>query len=74
MALHQLTFSTYRLAEYQYGSQAACYIVPKMLEDALGEDLRAPGFDNWEYNNVISRGSLNVTHDGIPDEGHKGGK
>ncbi|KAK3878584.1 hypothetical protein Pcinc_016797 [Petrolisthes cinctipes] len=61
-------------AEYQYGAQAACYIVPKILEDALREDLRAPGFDDWEYNNVIQRGSLNVTHEGIPDEGHRGGK
>lgn len=67
MALHQQTLSTYRAAEYQFGEEAACYIVPRALELSLNEFLQIPGFAKWEYNNVIQEGSLNVTHEGIED-------
>lgn len=65
MALHQLTLSTYRAAEYQFGEEAGCYIVPRALELALEECLQIPGFSKWEYNNVVEGGSLNVTHEGM---------
>ncbi|XP_045106534.1 2-(hydroxymethyl)glutarate dehydrogenase-like [Portunus trituberculatus] len=67
MALHQHTLSTYRAAEYQFGEEAGCYIVPRALELALNEYLQIPGFSKWEYNNVVADGSLNVTHEAIED-------
>lgn len=62
MEMHQLALSVYRRSEYTFGEEAGCYIVPKELELALGESLQIPGFENWEYDNVIEEGSLNVKH------------
>ncbi|XP_042868878.1 2-(hydroxymethyl)glutarate dehydrogenase-like isoform X2 [Penaeus japonicus] len=67
MEMHQLALSVYRRSEYTFGEEAGCYIVPKELELALGESLQIPGFKNWEYDNVIEDGSLNVRHQGIEE-------
>ncbi len=42
--LATLTFETFRNGKAAYGGQAQSTQVVKLLEDALGTDLRAPGF------------------------------
>ncbi|XP_042227136.1 2-hydroxy-3-oxopropionate reductase-like isoform X2 [Homarus americanus] len=65
MDMHQMALSIYRKAEYQFGEEAGCYIVPKAIELALGESLQSPGFDTWEYDNVVENGSLITKHVGV---------
>lgn len=67
MAINQLTMSTFRAAQYQYGDDAACYIPPKALEDALGISLQDDRFKGWTYENEIIHGGVVVKHKGIPD-------
>ena len=55
----------YSKAMIQYGKDAGCYIPPKLAEDALGEDLRAKGFENWTYDIEHVDGSLTVRHKNI---------
>jgi len=67
MEMHQLALSVYRRAEFHFGEEAGCYIIPKEAEMQLGESLQIPGFEKWEYDNVIDQGSLNVRHSGVVD-------
>jgi hypothetical protein len=50
---------------YQYGDDAPCYSAPKMLEDALKEDLRCDKFKNWSYSIDDIDGSAVIRHHGI---------
>lgn len=67
MAINQLTMSTFRAAQYQYGDDAACYIPPKALEDALGVSLEDERFKGWTYENEIVNEGLVVKHSGITE-------
>jgi hypothetical protein len=50
---------------FQYGDDAPCYIAPKMLEEALKEDLRCDKFKNWSYSIDNMDGSAVIRHHGI---------
>ena len=58
----------YNRALYKYGPEGGCYIIPKLLEDELGESLRAPGFENWTYSLEDVDGTLQVRHKNIKTE------
>lgn len=42
-----------------------CYVPPRMLEEALGETLKTPGFDKWTYDIENVDGAMHVRHSGI---------
>ena len=44
LALAELTAEAFACARDVYGGEAWSPLVVKLLEDALGEELRAPGF------------------------------
>ncbi len=44
LALAKLTNETFQMGKAKYGGQAQSTQIAKLLEDALGTDLRAPGF------------------------------
>jgi len=55
----------YNRTMYAYGDDAPCYSSPRMLEEALGEDLRCEGFENWKYSIQNVDGSSVIRHHGI---------
>lgn len=55
----------YNRALYQLGPDIGCYAPPKLIEDALKEDLRAKGFENWTYEIENVDGALQIRHKGI---------
>ena len=56
---------TYQQCLQQFGPDQGCYAAPKILEDALGETVKSPGFENWTYNIENVEGALHVRHQGI---------
>jgi hypothetical protein len=56
---------TYDRALYMYGPDKGCYVPPRMLEEDLKENLRAPGFENWTYDLNFVDGAIRVTHKNI---------
>jgi len=55
----------YNKTMYTYGDEAPCYSTPRMLEEALGVDLRCDGFENWKYSIQNVDGSAVIRHHGI---------
>merc|ERR1712037_906226 len=55
----------YNKTMYAYGDEAPCYSSPRMLEEALGVDLRSEGFENWKYSIQNVDGSAVIRHHGI---------
>lgn len=55
----------YNRALYSYGESAPCYSPPKMLEDALMENLRCDDFKNWSYSIQNIDGSAVIRHHGV---------
>jgi len=55
----------YNRTMYAYGDDAPCYSSPRMLEEALGVDLRCEGFENWSYSIQNIDGSSVIRHHGI---------
>eukprot|EP00094_Tigriopus_californicus_P013081 TCALIF_12650-PA protein Name:"Protein of unknown function" AED:0.31 eAED:0.31 QI:0/1/0.5/1/1/1/2/173/157 len=60
-AMHQI----YNRALYQLGPDVGCYAPPRLLEEALKEDLRAPGFEKWTYDIENVEGALHIRHKGV---------
>jgi len=65
MEMLGLAQQMYNKAQYQYGDDAPCYSNPRLLEEALGQDLRCDGFENWEYSIQDVDGSSVIRHHGI---------
>lgn len=59
--MHQI----YNRALYQLGPDVGCYAPPRLLEEALKEDLRAPGFEKWTYDIENVEGALHIRHKGV---------
>lgn len=55
----------YNKTMYSYGDEAPCYSSPRMLEEALGVDLRKEGFEKWRYSIQNVDGSSVIRHHGI---------
>ncbi len=55
----------YHRALYQLGPDSGCYSPPRLLEESLKEDLRAPGFEGWTYEVENVEGAIHVRHKGI---------
>lgn len=55
----------YNKTMYAYGDEAPCYSSPRMLEEALGVDLRCEGFEDWRYSIQNVDGSSVIRHHGI---------
>ena len=55
----------YERAMSAMGENAPCYSPPKMLEEALNENLQCAEFNDWSYSIDNSKGSCNVDHHGI---------
>ncbi len=57
--------NVYHRALYQLGPDVGCYAPPRLIEDAVGEKLRADGFENWTYEIENVDGALQIRHKGI---------
>ena len=55
----------YKRALYSMDEDAPCYIPPKMLEEALKENLQCSEFKDWSYSIRDFNGSSNIDHHGI---------
>jgi len=59
----------------QFGPDVGCYGPPKILEQALGKEYRAKGFEDWSYDVENVDGALHVRHKNIdlkfPDPSNK---
>ena len=49
----------------QFGPDVGCYGPPKILENALKQEYRAKGFENWNYEVENIEGALHVRHKNI---------
>ncbi|XP_018007219.1 2-hydroxy-3-oxopropionate reductase [Hyalella azteca] len=67
MPIHQHTMAAFRQCQYQYGDDAACYIPPKALQEALGVELQDQRFKDWDYDTEIIKDILIVKNKGIKD-------
>ena len=56
---------TYQQCLHQFGPNEGCYAPPKILEAALNESVKSPGFEKWTYDIENVEGALHVRHKNI---------
>lgn len=65
--LNALSEKLYIECQEQYGPKVGSSFPAKAVQDRVGADLSAPGYDNWGYTiQKVPSGSLGVVHKNCP--------